>query len=277
MEELHQEKLKANKVSQPGKPLILFLHGAWHTSACYEATPDGRPGWARLFTQLNYPVVLVDLLGHGQSPAPDDFFTMSTVRHSEALNHLLDKLGPVVIICHSLSAQIVWKAVDLASPETRANFLGIVAVAPCGPGNLADGESDQLAEDQPFALPDNLIKHLFCNTSAFPQDYYQAYADSLVVESPHAFNTLNSATIAKAEVSVSSSEILAGIPTLVVGGEKDGAISPNYAEAIAGFFGKPCILVDRDWGLGEHGHLLMLEYGSEQIAYKIADWVSENV
>ncbi|MCJ1329032.1 hypothetical protein MMC10_005709 [Thelotrema lepadinum] len=48
---------------------VLFVHGGGLTGACWEATPDRRPGWALLATRAPHlrPVYLIDAVDSGRS------------------------------------------------------------------------------------------------------------------------------------------------------------------------------------------------------------------
>lgn len=62
--------------------------------------------WETRVTELaqDYRIVLVDLLGFGQSPKP--WVKYSVERHVAALQRVLDPLGPITIVGHSLGALI---------------------------------------------------------------------------------------------------------------------------------------------------------------------------
>lgn len=48
---------------------LVFIHGGGHTGACWQMTPDGRPGWPDHFLGKGWPVYVVDQPGRGRSPA----------------------------------------------------------------------------------------------------------------------------------------------------------------------------------------------------------------
>ena len=48
-------------------PAIVMVHGAGHTGATFETTPDGREGWATYFARKGFPVYVVDHAGRGRS------------------------------------------------------------------------------------------------------------------------------------------------------------------------------------------------------------------
>src|ERR1700728_3262947 len=46
---------------------IVMVPGGFHTTAVYDVTPDGRPGWRDIFLAHGHPVYRVDHVGHGSS------------------------------------------------------------------------------------------------------------------------------------------------------------------------------------------------------------------
>ena len=50
-----------------GKPTVVMVHGGAHSGACYQRTADGRRGWAYLFAEHGYRVVVPDWPGTGRS------------------------------------------------------------------------------------------------------------------------------------------------------------------------------------------------------------------
>jgi hypothetical protein len=49
-----------------GLPVVV-VPGGFHTSATYDSTPDGRPGWRDHFVRAGHPVYLPEHVGHGPS------------------------------------------------------------------------------------------------------------------------------------------------------------------------------------------------------------------
>jgi pimeloyl-ACP methyl ester carboxylesterase len=280
MEELYHEVVLpegVENIKQAQKLPVIMVHGAWHTMAYYKKTPDGREGWAEIFAKHGYPVILVNLLGRGGSTVPDDFLSMPTSRHSVALNRVIEQFGDCIVLSHSMSGQITWKAVDLASPDVKAHYKAIVAVTPTRPGNLVKEEYPQMPETQPATLSNDMIKRMLTNAPKFPNEVFDEYAATLIGESPRAINTFNSPALAQADLSVSSEKLLQDIPTLLLTTELDKATPAKKVLEIAEFFGKHATMVDQDWGLLNHAHMLMIEHGSEIIAAKIIDWLDANV
>ena len=46
---------------------VVFVHGGGMTGACWESTPDGRPGWLTGFLRAGWPCYVVDGVGGGRA------------------------------------------------------------------------------------------------------------------------------------------------------------------------------------------------------------------
>ncbi|MCO5064253.1 MAG: alpha/beta fold hydrolase [Rhizobiaceae bacterium] len=46
---------------------VLLVHGGGLTGACWETTPDGRPGWLHLLLREGFPVYVTDIVERGRS------------------------------------------------------------------------------------------------------------------------------------------------------------------------------------------------------------------
>jgi pimeloyl-ACP methyl ester carboxylesterase len=77
---------------------LLFIHGGGLTGAMWEATPDGRPGWAVLASEAGYPVYILDTIDSGRSQRAPDALRVEagTVEHRTA-KQIWDRfrIGPV--------------------------------------------------------------------------------------------------------------------------------------------------------------------------------------
>jgi pimeloyl-ACP methyl ester carboxylesterase len=133
-------------------PLVL-VHGGGGQGLDMLATPDGREGWATLFLRQGFPVYVVDRPGMGRSPyhpalfgppgppavygglgasfagpAPDGM-PEHTQWPGDGSAALLDRIGPSVVLTHSMGSAFGWLAADVRWEQVRA----IVAVEPLGP------------------------------------------------------------------------------------------------------------------------------------------------
>lgn len=108
--------------SGSGAPALVFIHGLGGSTAT----------WDGVVAELSptYTTVAVDLLGHGQSPVPDD---PALYTRDAALNDLDDVLatidGPVVLVGHSLGGYLA-----LAHAATRPGAVAGIVVLNTGPG-----------------------------------------------------------------------------------------------------------------------------------------------
>ena len=46
---------------------VILLHGGGMTGACWETTPDGRPGWINHLIEAGFPVYVIDMVERGRS------------------------------------------------------------------------------------------------------------------------------------------------------------------------------------------------------------------
>ena len=108
--------------SGEGSPTIVFVHGLGMSGATWQAVVD-------LLAPL-HETIAVDLLGHGESPLPDD---PAEYTRDAALVDLDDVIasaaGPVVLVGHSLGGYLA-----LAHAATRPGVARALVVLNTGPG-----------------------------------------------------------------------------------------------------------------------------------------------
>ena len=115
-----------------GLPTVVMVHGGAHSGGCYQRTADDRRGWAYLFAERGYRVVVPDWPGTGRSGyiAPDRLDGATVVA---GLGALIRGLGaPVVLLTHSMSGAYGWRLLELHGDVIAT----VVGVAPAPPGNI---------------------------------------------------------------------------------------------------------------------------------------------
>jgi pimeloyl-ACP methyl ester carboxylesterase len=284
---VHVTTVSALPGTEPQTPL-LFVHGGSHTGACYLETPDGRPGWAAYAAHPGRTAYVIDWPGHGRSPAPEPFHTMSMQYVADAVVELLADIGPAVLVTHSMGGVVGWRAAELAHDNVKA----IVAIAPGPPANLQpaldEAEIARIRESDPqrwaeLGRPAAIPEHapvapvretalaMWANSERFPLDALDGYLGALVNESPRAMNERSN--LNGSGLRIAGPEALAGIPIVVMTGDQDPRHPRVTDEAIATYFGADFIwLADR--GLRGHGHMLMIERGHEAIADLFLAWLA---
>ena len=108
--------------SGSGTPALVFIHGLGGTTATWDGVVD--------LLSSSHLTVAVDLLGHGQSPVPED---PALYTRDVALADLDDVLatidGPAVLVGHSLGGYL-----SLAHAATRPGAVAGIVVLNTGPG-----------------------------------------------------------------------------------------------------------------------------------------------
>jgi pimeloyl-ACP methyl ester carboxylesterase len=271
-----------------GKPPMFLIHGGAHTGACYLMTADGRPGWAHVFTQAGYRVVIPDWPGSGRSGyVPYDDLTGETV--VAGLGKALIAGGePAVVMTHSMSGPYGWKLL-----EQYGDYVAkIVAVAPGPPGNLQAAatiasETPEKLEVRgttnytldrkaPFvATPAFVSSKLIGKSTQFPREHTARYAASLQPIAPRLLQQrLN---IGGAQMKVTDFSRYRGKRALVLIGTDDvdhpreldvriaDWLNENGANADFWFLG--------DRGVSGNGHMMMIESNSDAVAKLVLSWV----
>lgn len=271
----------------PAKPThetpIVLIHGCCTTGAGFVSTPDGREGWAKYFVRQGWKTYVVDHPGHGRSPMPQEYPTMSLQHAVDDNVALVKKIGRSVFIVHSIGGMIGWKLCETVPDQVAA----IIGVAPVPPANMpsgsfpaataigqsfvASGPGPFLPEDKPAWYKLDVAKSAFASASLFPSEAMDQYYASLVPESPRAINELMN----KDGMGLTADpKKFANVPKVIITGDQD----PRHPRAVdaqtAKFLGADHIFL-ADVGLPGHGHPMYLDKGNEKIAQIIIDWLGK--
>jgi len=269
----------------PAKPThetpIVLIHGCCTTGAGFVSTPDGREGWAKYFVRQGWKTYVVDLPGHGRSPMPENYATMSLQRAVDDNVALVKNIGRSIFIVHSIGGMIGWKLCETVPNEVAA----MIGVAPVPPANMpkgsfpaasaigqsfvTSGPGPYLPEDTPAWFKLGVAKDAFASATLFPSEAMDEYYASLVPESPRAINELMN----KDGMGLTADpQKFVTVPKVIITGDQD----PRHPRAVdagtAKFLGADHIYL-ADVGLPGHGHPMYLDKGNEKIAQVILDWL----
>lgn len=259
---------------------VVFTHGCCLSSASWQTTPDGRPGWDSYFVRKGYPVYLTDQSGRGRSgfdATPFNLVQMGQLdpteqpsifhashqrgwdafRFGPALNEVFPGLRFPIEYVDELYKQMI---PDLNSglPSPNPTY-----------GNLAD-----LAVKLDGAV---LVGH--SQSGRFPIE--------AALTNPEGVKGIIAIEGTSREFSDEEIEVLAGIPILAMYGDflAEGPVRwrERYADYVA--------LVDRineaggnatmmylpDMGIFGNSHMIMQDNNSDEIAQMIIGWIKNNV
>jgi pimeloyl-ACP methyl ester carboxylesterase len=266
---MYAEVLEAAPVAQL-RPPVVFMHGGGHTGLCYRDTPDGRQGWADYAAERGWQAVVTDWPGHGRSDPVPDLARMSGARVVDAARDLLQKLGPAVLVTHSMSGAFGWKLAE----QIPDLVVALVAVAPGPPGNLQPWWSwPAYPEEQPIHFAPDEVRH-FIASPRFPAEAFDAYFHTLVPESARVYNErLN---VRGLQLRLDRPEIVRSVPILLVSADQDPNHGGDTDARIANFVDAEHLVLAQQ-GLTGHGHLMMIEHGNLEIAALILKWLEHQL
>jgi pimeloyl-ACP methyl ester carboxylesterase len=269
----------------PAKPThetpMVLIHGCCTTGAGFVSTPDGREGWAKYFVRQGWKTYVVDLPGHGRSPMPENYPTMSLQRAVDDNVALVKKIGRSIFIVHSIGGMIGWKLCETV-PNDVAAMIGVAPVPPAnmpkgsfpaasaiGQSFVTSGPGQYLPEDRPAWYKLGVAKDAFASATLFPSEAMDQYYASLVPESPRAINELMNED---GMGLTADPQKFAKVPKLIITGDQDHRHPRAVDAEAAKFLGADHIYL-ADVGLPGHGHPMYLDKGNEKIAQLILDWL----
>lgn len=263
---------------------VVMIHGGFHTGEAYLKTPDGRDGWAPLFAERGHEVYVPDWPCHGHSPGAGNIVQLTTLDIAAALGTLLEAVGPAIVIAHSAGGPPAWWMAETLPDKVGA----VIGVAPGAPANLVDVLPDDAAlvaslahdkeagcpvyapRDSPVVAHRAFIRDFWANAPRFPQAAFDAYAATVVAESPNVLN--ERFNIGGQGLAIREPSVVAQRPLLVITGEHDARHPRSTDQKLADYLAADFIWLP-DIGIKGNGHMLMIEDNSDEIAGVLFRWL----
>lgn len=237
-----------------GRPELVLVHGGFHGGWYWEV-------WRDLLERAGWRCRVVDFPGREQCRiADDEFVRLTFADYTQHIRRQLPaRLSRTVLVGHSLGGLVAQCICADGAPAAA------VLVCPSPPGNLAGptfplralgvpAEPPSLAEMRQWWFHRELHSHF----GTFAEVHRR-----LSRESPRALNDRYANRINVAPASC---------PTLVVGVATDERhLHGRVDTAIAEYHHGQLLLI------GDHGHDICIESGTEEVAAYVADWLGSTV
>jgi pimeloyl-ACP methyl ester carboxylesterase len=254
--------------SSPTKGSVVMIPGGGHTGVTWTTTPDGRPGWALAFAAAGWDVFVVDWPGTGRSGHHRDNVSDRATDIVDALALVLEMTGPVVLVGHSIGASLSFKLAERIPHMVRA----VVAVACASVESPMEG-APLAPSDEWVTFGPDLARAIFANSDLFPIDRFDDYVSSLVPLAPNINNAALGLTDDLRVGSVAMHERPDPLPVLLLVADEDHTVPLPRARQTSEALGVQMTSVAVDWGRPGHGHLLIVEKGTDEIARRVVAWL----
>jgi pimeloyl-ACP methyl ester carboxylesterase len=249
---------------------VIMIHGGAHSGVCWTTTPDGRPGWAFDFAAAGRPVYVVDWPGVGRSGTWPASSTVGPGLIVDSIVVLLEKTGPAALVGHSIGGTLAFKVA-----EKRPDLVKAVVGVSIGAVELPLPGAKAASLDVPSRpLPREVIAERFANALQFPSEAMETYLSSFQPMSPRMLNAISTVTD-ELKLDRNRLGVWTSVPVLFLDSEEDRTALPERTAVTAQLIGAKQIMLGRDWGLPGHGHMSILERGSDAIAARVLDWLKD--
>jgi non-heme chloroperoxidase len=246
---------------------IVMLHGASAGGWCFDK-------FRGVFESLGWTVHTPDLVGHGGDKAEADA-TLAGIGMAdycaEFASFLKTLPAPPVLLGHSMGAVL---AQQLAA-SGMARSLILVSPAPRA-GILPTSDSEEAIAQgfmtiasfwKTVIAPDFALACLY-SLNRVPADQQRSVFDRFGPESGRAYFELFFWMLDQTRATAVDIPAVR-CPVLCLSGTDDKLVSLATARVTGGAYPASTF-----WELSEHGHMLLVEPGAEDIARRIADWIA---
>jgi pimeloyl-ACP methyl ester carboxylesterase len=256
------------RAGAPAKPApVVMIHGGVHTGIAWTTTPDGQAGWAQQFAERGWNVYVVDWPGVGRSGFWPETLNTGAGDVASALGALLERIGPAVLVGHSIGGALSFKVAERSPEKVRA----IAALAPASMETVSTAVPSAPLDKAVIASREAALQR-FANSDKFPKASFDNYFSSLIPYSPR---IRNAAVGTNDELKIDRSRLdtWKRVPVLFLTAEDDRTVPTALSQQTAQLMGVQHVALGKDWGMPGHAHLFIVEQGQQEIGRKVEDWI----
>lgn len=222
--------------------------------------PSNFIQWKRVLEAIGYKVICITLYRHEDDQRPDGFSVMDYV---EQVRRIVQKIGPCILLGHSMGGLIVQK-VGVLEPNVKKVVI-VTSAAPKGVFSLAWRVAwtmikppwkylSRMKTGKSFRLTSKELRWLMmneCSPFLMPESVFRARESGLAARE-----------LASGQIPVEPLKC----PSLVIGGRKDRMTPFRIQRAIAKIHGSTLMKLNC-------AHLPMLEGGWHEVINRIIEWI----
>lgn len=260
------------------RPPVVLIHGGSHSGVMWTTEPSGAPGWARRLAARGWRCFVVDWPGTGRSGCAPEALPGLSIDHVAAAHvALLDRIGPALLVGHSIGASVAYKTAEAASDSVRA--IAALASSPTPNGGAAEQTVPAADPERPVRSNRAVMEQRLCSSDRFPEDCQDAYHASLVPYGPRLRNGALGVGQNGEDEDFRIHDVAAvrRVPILFLTVDDDRVSPASVSAKTADALGAQVVSLDRDWGLPGFGHMFPIETGNEAILDRVEGWLLERV
>jgi pimeloyl-ACP methyl ester carboxylesterase len=247
------------QTSGHGRPL-LFVHGAWHGSWCWEEN------FVPYFSKLGFACHTFDFRGHGQSEGKD---SLNNYRISDYVEDLGDVVAGIkqtpVLIAHSMGGLVAQKYAQ----DHEVAGLALLAPVPISGVGYGYGRAHPVPflkflltrKGKAMIDGDKLARSLFFS-QGIPDDLFKRYYQELQDESYGALLDTGKG--------IEWKPLMGRPPLLIIEAGRDAVIPRGRLEATARMYGSETARLD------DLAHDVMIDLGWVKAAEAVESWLDKN-
>jgi pimeloyl-ACP methyl ester carboxylesterase len=246
-------------------PPLLFVHGAYVGAWCWA---EHFLPW---FARHGYEAHALSLRGHGASPGRETLHAANLDDYVADVVLAAGELGrTAVLIGHSMGAIVVQRA------ARRCNARGMVLIAPVPPHGLSGSMLSLAMRDPPLFFALNTMQFAAADVSSLRRVRDYLFSASLTETEVSRYLRRTQQESQRVLIDLAWPQYFwiassVGVPTLVLGAEKDAFFTTAMIDEAARFHSvRPQIFPNM-------AHLMMLEPGWNGVATHIHAWLENTL